>query len=33
MKLQENRANTANINETVADIIVAENACPFQKNG
>ena len=33
MKLQENRANTANINETVADIIVAEMRARFRKTG
>ena len=33
MKLQENRANTANINETVADIIVAEMRANFRKTG
>ena len=33
MKLQENRANTANINETVADIIVAEVRANFRKTG
>lgn len=34
MKLQEtNRANTANIDETVADIIVAEMRARFRKTG
>lgn len=33
MKLQENRANTANINETVADIIVAKMRARFRKTG
>ena len=33
MKLQENRANTANIDETVADIIVAEMRANFRKTG
>ena len=33
MKLQENRANTANIDETVADIIVAEVRANFRKTG
>ena len=33
MKLQENRANTANIDETVADIIVAEMRSNFRKTG
>ena len=34
MKLQETkRANTANINETVADIIVAEMRSRFRKTG
>ena len=32
-QLQENRANTANINETVADIIVAEVRAHFRKTG
>ena len=33
MKLQENRANTANIDETVADIIVAKMRARFRKTG
>ena len=33
MKLQESRANTANIDETVADIIVAEMRARFRKTG
>ena len=33
MKLQENRANTANIDETVADIIVAKMRSRFRKTG
>ena len=33
MKLQENRANTANIDETVADIIVAEMRAYFRATG
>ena len=33
MKLQENRVNTANIDETVADIIVAEMRARFRKTG
>ena len=33
MKLQENRANTANINETVADIIVNEARTRYRKTG
>lgn len=32
-QLQENRANTANIDETVADIIVAEMRARFRKTG
>lgn len=33
MKLQENRANTATINETVADIIVSKMRARFRKTG
>ena len=33
MKLQENRANIANIDETVADIIVAKMRSRFRKTG
>ena len=33
MKLQENRANTANIDETVADIIVNEVRTCYRKTG